>query len=183
MQETLAYEWRRRMAARSSLVAMLLAVPVMAAVVIGFSGGVGSLPFGISSLAGGPSADSVGAQGGVAPALNLTAVSGAPAAVAVGTSAAAAGAPEGGGLTAQSPGTAAPGVDALPPAGSAPPAGETRTPGETGGAGGGGGVAGGAPPPAPAPEPGNVIADPAGAVNGAVGQVRDTVGNLLSPPR
>src|SRR3954465_10146094 len=52
--ETLAHDWRRRMATRSVLAAMLLSIPLLAAAVIGFSGGVGSLPFGIAALTGGP---------------------------------------------------------------------------------------------------------------------------------
>ncbi|MEK6276462.1 MAG: hypothetical protein AABM29_00385 [Actinomycetota bacterium] len=59
MQETLAHDWRKRMVARSSICAMLFAIPVLAAVLIGFSSGLGGLPFGINSLASGPSQDSV----------------------------------------------------------------------------------------------------------------------------
>jgi hypothetical protein len=55
MQDTLAQDWRKRMAARSTVCAMLLAIPVLTAVLIGFSAGPGGLPFGISSLASGPS--------------------------------------------------------------------------------------------------------------------------------
>ena len=54
MQQTLAQEWQKRMATRSGIVALLLTVPVLAAAVIGFSGGLGALPLGISSLATGP---------------------------------------------------------------------------------------------------------------------------------
>src|SRR5918999_2335039 len=55
--DTLAGEWRRRMVARSTIGAVLLAIPVMAAAAIGFSAGPGGLPFGISSFANGPSSE------------------------------------------------------------------------------------------------------------------------------
>jgi hypothetical protein len=63
MQETLAHEWRKRMAARSTVCAMLLAIPVLVVVLIGFNGGLGALPFGISSLATGPSEQSISVNG------------------------------------------------------------------------------------------------------------------------
>src|SRR2546423_1062364 len=56
--DTLAQEWRRRMVARGTIGALLLAVPVLAAAAIGFSAGAGGLPFGISSFASGPSGSS-----------------------------------------------------------------------------------------------------------------------------
>jgi hypothetical protein len=58
MQDTLAQDWRKRMAARSTVCAMLLAIPVLTAVVVGFSAGPGGLPFGISALTSGPSPES-----------------------------------------------------------------------------------------------------------------------------
>jgi len=63
MQETLAHDWRKRMAARSSVCAMLFAIPVFVTLLIGYSGGLGGLPFGINSLARGPSQESVTVSG------------------------------------------------------------------------------------------------------------------------
>jgi hypothetical protein len=63
MHDTLVQEWRRRMASRSMLGALLLSVPVLAAAAIGVSAGPGGLPFGISTLANGPSGSSVSAGG------------------------------------------------------------------------------------------------------------------------
>jgi hypothetical protein len=53
IHDTLAGEWRQRMATRGAMAAVLLAVPILVAAAIGFSAG-GGLPFGISSFASGP---------------------------------------------------------------------------------------------------------------------------------
>jgi hypothetical protein len=53
IHDTLAQEWRHRMASRGAMAAVLLAVPILVAAAIGFSAG-GGLPFGISSFASGP---------------------------------------------------------------------------------------------------------------------------------
>jgi N-acetyl-gamma-glutamyl-phosphate reductase len=78
--DTLAQDWRRRMVTRSTLCALLLAIPVLAAAAIGVSAGPGSLPFGISSLVNGPSGSTVGVNGkaginGVAPTASVPTVS------------------------------------------------------------------------------------------------------------
>jgi hypothetical protein len=77
--DTLAQDWRRRMVTRSTLCALLLAIPVLAAAAIGVSAGPGSLPFGISSLVNGPSGSTVGVNGkpginGVAPTASVPTV-------------------------------------------------------------------------------------------------------------
>src|SRR5512134_1687324 len=72
MQETLAHEWRRRMAARSSLVAMLFAVPVFAALAIGFSGGLGTLSFGIGSVESAPGVTTSSGRDGAPSTQNLS---------------------------------------------------------------------------------------------------------------
>jgi len=59
LHDTLAQEWRRRMASRGVFSAVLLAVPVLVAAAIGFSAGPGGLPFGISSFANGPNDSSL----------------------------------------------------------------------------------------------------------------------------
>jgi hypothetical protein len=98
---------------------MLLAIPVLAAVVIGFSGGLGSLSSGISSLASGPTLDGDAAAGGAPPIQNLTGAV-APAADADVAGAAAAGggsAPSAGGTEPTIGGaTSSPGVTTAPPA-------------------------------------------------------------------
>src|SRR5882724_7267201 len=78
--DTLAQDWRRRMVTRSTLCALLLAIPLLAAAAIGVSAGPGSLPFGISSLVNGPSGSTVGVIGkaginGVAPTASVPTVS------------------------------------------------------------------------------------------------------------
>ena len=78
--DTLAQDWRRRMVTRSTLCALLLAIPLLAAAAIGVSAGPGSLPFGISSLVNGPSGSTVGVNGkaginGVAPTASVPTVS------------------------------------------------------------------------------------------------------------
>jgi hypothetical protein len=62
LHDTLAGEWRRRMASRGIFAAVLLAVPVLMAAAIGFSAG-GGLPFGISSFASGPNEPSATSPG------------------------------------------------------------------------------------------------------------------------
>jgi hypothetical protein len=62
LHDTLAQEWRRRMASRGIFAAVLLAVPVLMAAAIGFSAG-GGLPFGISSFASGPNDPPASAAG------------------------------------------------------------------------------------------------------------------------
>ena len=52
MHETLAYEWRKRMAARSAVLAGLLAIPVLVSALIGFSSGLGGLGAGITGFVG-----------------------------------------------------------------------------------------------------------------------------------
>lgn len=68
------------MVTRSTLCALLLAIPVLAAAAIGVSAGPGGLPFGISSLVNGPSRSSVGVDGkagvtGLAPTASVPTVS------------------------------------------------------------------------------------------------------------
>jgi hypothetical protein len=168
------------MATRSSLVAMLLAVPLLVAVLVGFSGGIGTLPFGISSLASGPSIESSGIPPGTTPTQNLSGLvtPAGTAGVAV-VPTAAGGTATVGGDGNPGPGAAAPpGVTPAPPA--PPAAGETRQPGGSATDSGGGSAAGPVNPPA---DPGEVTGDPAGAVNNAVGQVQEAVGALVEPPR
>jgi hypothetical protein len=159
---------------------MLLAIPLLVAVMIGFSGGIGTLPFGISSLANGPSIESAGAPGGTPPTQNLSGlVTPAGAAGVVGGAGGAAGVTGGGGADTGSGTSAPPGITPVP---TAPVAtGETRQPGEGGAAtdGGGGSVTG----PVPPADPGDVTGDPAGSVNNVVGQLQDAVGGLVDPPR
>jgi hypothetical protein len=178
MQETLAQEWQKRMAARSGLVALLLSIPVLTAVVIGFSGGIGGLPLGISSLATGP--DDSALRATPSGAFDLSSAAGAPAA---GTATAA-----GGGASPGADAGTSPGAAGATPVGIVP-----VVPGDSGGGGGGGG--GGepsrgpepapVPPPPPAPAPViEVPVDPTGGtvnetVNGAVTQVQSTVDGVL----
>lgn len=160
------------MAARSALVAMLLAIPVFAVLLIGFSGGVGGLSFGISSLASGPTVESV-AQG--TPPADLSGL--------IDASAGAAGSPAPGTTITAPPGTAPPPtVNPLPPT-AVPLAGDTRQPiGDPGG-----GDAAPAPPTEGiipgAPSPGDPAADPTAPVNGAVDAVGGVIDDLLGSPR
>jgi hypothetical protein len=71
LHDTLAQEWRRRMASRGVFSAVLLAVPVLVAAAIGFSAGPGGLPFGISSFANGPNDPSL-ADGATQARGNIT---------------------------------------------------------------------------------------------------------------
>ena len=177
MHETLAQEWQRRMAARSGLVALLFAIPVLVALLIGFSGGLGTFSLGVSSLATGPDEEILRSAARPASALDLSAPVPAPAPGATVTAAGADGGGASGAPTASSPG--------LTPVGAAPVAPSSG--------GGGGGEAGGAgtspppvsePPPAPPPAPPvSIPADPTGgtlsdAVNGAATQVQGTVDDV-----
>lgn len=186
MQQTLAQEWQKRMATRSGIVALLLTVPVLAAVVIGFSAGLGALPLGISALATGP--DDPGVEP-VAPSsadLNLTATPAAPA------SSPAAATGEGTGDASAASGTF-PGTVATTP-GVIPPSGSDL--GGDGSGGSGGGRSGGGittPVPGPVSSPSssptsapvvNVPSVPGGggageAVNGAVNNVGGAVQGVL----
>ena len=71
MSDTLANQWRQRMAGRSALCAVLLAVPVAVAAQISFSAGLDNVPFGVSTLAAGPETSSIGPAGAAAPDQNL----------------------------------------------------------------------------------------------------------------
>ncbi len=62
LHDTLAREWRRRMATRGILSAALLSIPVLVAAVIGFSAGPGGF-LGLGAFAGAPSDPSAGAAG------------------------------------------------------------------------------------------------------------------------
>lgn len=151
MQDTLANNWRQRMAWRSAACAFLLAVPVAVAAQISFSSGLGNVPFGVSTFAAGPEQSSIGAQAPAARGQNLVTLlddAGAP-------GQATAGAPAGG--TVASAGTGG---------GSAPLTGDpvAQVPGPpsigdpTGASGGGPADAGGPPrdnttPPVPPPSP------------------------------
>jgi len=72
MHDTLANNWRQRMAGRSALCAVLLAVPVAVAAQISFSGGLGGVPFGVEALTDGPGAESIGTAPAPAQDQNLT---------------------------------------------------------------------------------------------------------------
>lgn len=72
MSDTLANHWRQRMAGRSALCAVLLAVPVAVAAQISFSAGLDNVPFGVSTFAAGPDTSSIGPTGSVAPNQNLS---------------------------------------------------------------------------------------------------------------
>jgi hypothetical protein len=180
VDDTLAGEWQKRMAARSGLVALLLAVPVLVAAVIGFSGGFGALPLGISSLATGPEESTLETSQPTS-ALDLD---GSIRTAATSPSDGAGGGAGGSGSGAAG-GSGSPGLD--PGTSSFVP-----TSGGGGGGGSGGGGGGGAPPasdPAPAPPapassspvpPVELPADPTGgAVRGVVDQVNETVGGVL----
>jgi hypothetical protein len=162
---------------------MLLAVPLLVAVMVGFSGGIGTLPFGISSLANGPSIESAGVPGGSTPTQNLSGlVTPAGAAGVAGAAGGGAGAVGVGGAELGSGTAATPGVNPVPtaPAGT----GGKRQPGEGDAAPGGGGGPATAPATAPVnppADPGDVTGDPAGSVNNVVGQLEDAVGGLVDP--
>jgi len=72
MHDTLANNWRQRMAGRSALCAVLLAVPVAVAAQISFSGGLGGVPFGVEALTDGPAVESIGTAPAPATDQNLT---------------------------------------------------------------------------------------------------------------
>jgi hypothetical protein len=183
MQETLAHEWRRRMATRSTLVALLLSVPVFAAALIGFSGGIGGLPFGINALATGPEAESPGVSlQQTQPASSIAPVL-APAADAVAATA-------GGDGAGPAAGDAGAGTDPAPVSPVSP-----GSPGGGGGGGGGNGSGGstpGAPAPPSAPQAPQAPAvavpelpaapEPVGsAVEDVTGTVEGTVNDVLNP--
>lgn len=181
MQDTLAHDWRRRMAGRSILVAMLLAVPLLIAALIGFSGGVGGLSFGIGSIATGPEDSTTSGAPQAAPP-GLIGLGGV-----VGTVAGpgAAGAPAAGGGTGLTPsatgiGVTPPTVGPAPPsAGGTPPG--TRQVGQTPPQASGGGTS--VVPEVAAPEPAQVASDPLGSANETVNTVNNAVSDLLSPQR
>jgi hypothetical protein len=101
------------MAARSSICAMLFAIPVFVTLLIGFSSGLSGLPFGINSLARGPGQESVtvsgqGAQNAAAARLAATASTAAattPAPTGSAAGGAAGGGAVGGGTTGAGTGT------------------------------------------------------------------------------
>lgn len=72
MQDTLADNWRQRMAGRSAVCAVLLAVPVAVAAQISFSAGLDNVPFGVSTFAAGPQTSSIGSSNTATPGQNLT---------------------------------------------------------------------------------------------------------------
>jgi len=150
MSDTLANQWRQRMAGRSALCAVLLAVPVAVAAQISFSAGLDNLPFGVSTLAAGPEAGSTSPAGAAAPDQNLATPLDGGATTAAATTAAATGG-GGPGSTVSGPGDVSGGVVPTAPGGG----------GEDPGSGGPGGTNPDPPgptpppttPPAPAPEP------------------------------
>jgi hypothetical protein len=78
--DTLAREWRRRMAARSTISALLLSIPVLVAATIGVNAGPGGLVSGFSSFVNGPSGGPAGIGGkaginGLAPTASVPTVS------------------------------------------------------------------------------------------------------------
>jgi trimeric autotransporter adhesin len=186
MQETLAHDWSRRMAGRSILVAMLLAVPVLMGVVIGFSSGVGGLSFGIGSLASGPenSAATGGGPGAASGLPGLGAVAGAVAAPLAATGPGTGGGDGGGPAAVTGPGLP-PTVISVPP-GIGPTPGGTRQVGQTtagGGSAGGGGSSSPLPGPEALPSPSQAVTDPVGTADAVVGTAQDTVTGLLDPHR
>lgn len=182
MQDTLAHEWRRRMAARSSLCAMLLAVPVGVAALIGFSAGPGGLPLGISSLANGPTENAIG----VAPSGDR---SRALSQIARATTAAAVTVPA---VSATGPGAAGPpaaegGAGGLVDGGGASNPGDSGA-GEAGGGGpgttAGGGTGQEGPTEAPPPEGTGVppADDATGILDTTIGNAQETLNELLGGP-
>ena len=157
MSKGLLAHWRRGILGRGLTGALLLAVPVATAAVIGFSGGFGSVTGGLSELTTGPEATLSAA----APADDLDA---AVIAVADGT-APTPGPGDGGGDGGDGPGGGGGGAPAPGPSdtgggGTVPdPPDVPQLPGD----GGGGGA-------------GDTVND---TVDGAVGEVNDTVDGLL----
>jgi hypothetical protein len=185
-QETLAGEWQKRMAARSGLVALLLAIPVLVAAVIGFSGGLGAFPLGISSLATGPDEAPLEPASQPTRALNLGG----------GTRTAAASLPGGGpGASGSTAGSSGDGVATISPGSTSfvPTSSGGAGSGSDGGSGGGSPGSSGSPPAAPPSSPSTpsqpapsiqLPVDPTGgAVSGAVNQVNETVGGVLDGDR
>lgn len=175
MPETLAYEWRRRMAARSALCAMLLAIPVGVSALIGFSA-PGTFSLGLDSLLTGPGGE-VGAATAQSQGRILSRLAAAPAAVTPGTglgfTGTTPGPPGGGGedptTAIEPPGPPGPvpgdpGPPAPPPNPSGPPS-PPDTPD----------------PPAPPPPPDNPPVN-VSPVNDVVGGVGGTVADTLDGP-
>ena len=181
MQDTLANDWRQRMAGRSAVCAVLLAVPVAVAAQISFSAGLDNLPFGVSTLAGGP--DAIAPARSTPPAQNLTTLlddAGAPALAGGG----------GGDAAGTDPGAT---TDVSGGPGAVLPTGTGGGPTDTGGPGGPGPgtptpptpeppTGGPVPtppapePPAPAPVPSVPVPDTGGVVDDAVGTVEGATG-------
>lgn len=168
MRKGLLVQWRRRIATRGLVTALLLAAPVAVAAEIGFSGGIGGLAGGLSTLASGPNTEPTSER-----SRDST-----PARVAVAE--ATGGAPERG-----APGGAPPetGEGEQAPTGG----GDTRVPGDTdpgtgsnpggGDTGGGGTPADDLPNPEPPPDEDPVASlDPIGSLVEGVG---NTLDNLL----
>ena len=156
MSKGLLAHWRRGILGRGLTGALLLAVPVATAAVIGFSGGFGSVTGGLDELTTGPDADFTAAP--AADGLEAALV-------------AAAADPDTGTPTSPTGGD-------TPPAGTGPGA----APGPDGGGGGGGGNT--VPNVAPdVPRLPGAGGDVGGTVNdtvdGVVGGVDDTVGGAL----
>ena len=179
MSDTLANDWRQRMAGRSALCAVLLAVPVAVAAQISFSAGLDNVPFGVSTLAAGPGTTSIGPAGSVAPNQNLSTLlddtpgTGAASAAA----AAAAGGPVDGAPAPSGTGDISGGGAIVPG-----PGGGGETPGGPGGGGETPGGPGGTPgptPPTPPTTPEPPAPPPAQPVPGVtvpdVGSVVDSV--------
>ena len=60
MHETLVNEWRRAMAARAAIAALLFVIPACVATYVQLGGGAAGLPSGLQSLVAGPSTGSAG---------------------------------------------------------------------------------------------------------------------------
>lgn len=167
MQDTLAHDWRKRMAARSTVCAMLLAVPVLVAALIGFSAGPGGLPFGISSLASGPGQNSIGVAGRSAQGNSVARLVGTTVTTATTT-------------TPAPPGAGVAGVGAGGDAGGGTAGGGTGTGGGTGGGGENRGGSGPTrKPPAAPSRPSPPAATNPTDTGGVLDSVADTVNGLL----
>ena len=173
MSDTLANQWRQRMAGRSALCALLLAVPVAVAAQISFSAGLDNVPFGVSTLAAGPEASSIGPASATAPAQNLAS---APAADGAAGGTATTVATGGGGGTATTTSiTDDVSGGVIPPTGGGD--GDDGGPG-TGGPGDGG-PTGGPTPPGPAPAPTPPAPEPPAAPQPIPGVTVPDVGNVV----
>lgn len=102
------------MAARSTICALLFAIPVLVVALVGFSSGLGGLPFGINSLASGPTDDVLTLRGGGAQAATAARLVGSASTAAPAPAGSAAdgtaGAAPGGGAPATAPGGGGGGV-------------------------------------------------------------------------